>query len=468
MLTALIEALLAKAEKPLKSVTHGNAPVTHTLRIWWISLLIKLGIGAFLPLGPDEAYYWVWSNHLQASYYDHPPMIAWLLYLGHPLEGLGHAVRWPVIILGHITLFIWIEIFRQYKILDPQIHQRWLWLALFSPLIGFGTLIATPDVPVVFFWSLGLLLFIKTLEQNKFYNYLFFGVSLGLGFCSKYHIVLLPLTLLVYLFTSQNYKRVRWSMVPLTILAGLLFSLPVVLWNIHNDFISFRFQFQHGLGKSYWNWEWTRDYVVGQLALLLPVLIFLIFKSWRNSKMSLIKMTVLFPYLFFLMSSFRGHVEGNWPIFANLSVIALVSTLDSEKIKKYVWAHIIFWGSLISLVIAQLFVSLPLNLPEKLKEPHMYAELAKETAEFYPLYGDTYQTSSSLSYYGKKEVNKLYDMSRTDFYDFLLKGPPKEREFFLIRNKETSLPDWISQQHYSLSPVRTIGAAFEVLKVTAP
>jgi hypothetical protein len=37
--------------------------------------------GATLPLHPDEAYYWLWSRHLALSYFDHPPMIAYLIKL---------------------------------------------------------------------------------------------------------------------------------------------------------------------------------------------------------------------------------------------------------------------------------------------------------------------------------------------------------------------------------------------------
>ncbi len=38
---------------------------------------------AFLPLHGDEAYYWVWSHNLQTGYYDHPPMIAYMIYLSN-------------------------------------------------------------------------------------------------------------------------------------------------------------------------------------------------------------------------------------------------------------------------------------------------------------------------------------------------------------------------------------------------
>ena len=40
-----------------------------------------------VPLVPDETYYWEWSRHLAAGYFDHPPAIAWLVRAGTALVG---------------------------------------------------------------------------------------------------------------------------------------------------------------------------------------------------------------------------------------------------------------------------------------------------------------------------------------------------------------------------------------------
>ena len=43
--------------------------------------LANIAYNATLPLHYDEAYYWVWTQRLDFSYFDHPPMIAWLLWI---------------------------------------------------------------------------------------------------------------------------------------------------------------------------------------------------------------------------------------------------------------------------------------------------------------------------------------------------------------------------------------------------
>ena len=72
-------------------------------------LLLRAVMAALLPLSGDEAYYWLWSQHLSLGYYDHPPAIAWLIRFGTLLLGdteLG--VRLSGVLLSlPATWFVW-------------------------------------------------------------------------------------------------------------------------------------------------------------------------------------------------------------------------------------------------------------------------------------------------------------------------------------------------------------------------
>src|SRR5262245_29966213 len=47
----------------------------------------------------DEAYYWMWGQHPALSYYDHPPLNAWLLGLSGAAFGWNaFALRLPVLL----------------------------------------------------------------------------------------------------------------------------------------------------------------------------------------------------------------------------------------------------------------------------------------------------------------------------------------------------------------------------------
>jgi len=49
--------------------------------------IIRLALAAFIPLLPDETYYWEWSRHIAAGYFDHPPAVALLIRSGTAIFG---------------------------------------------------------------------------------------------------------------------------------------------------------------------------------------------------------------------------------------------------------------------------------------------------------------------------------------------------------------------------------------------
>src|SRR5215217_3462094 len=47
-----------------------------------IACLLRVAAMVFVPLIPEEAYYWMYAQHPAMSYFDHPPMVAWVIWLG--------------------------------------------------------------------------------------------------------------------------------------------------------------------------------------------------------------------------------------------------------------------------------------------------------------------------------------------------------------------------------------------------
>ena len=334
-------------------------------KIWLLALVIKLLLTAFIPLYDDEVYYWVWTRHLQLSYLDHPPFVAWLFLLGTPLEPLFHAVRWPAVLLGHATFLIWL------KILRPIMSERqlfwWLCLSLTSPFFGMGSLIATPDIPMMFFWSLSLLAMLKAMETGDPRWYGALGCFLGLGFCSKYVIVLFVPAALIWLVFSRRLKAVHWRWLPLTLAAGFLFSLPVLYWNYQNDFVSFRYQLTHGLAGGSWNPDWTLEYFFSQIGIIFPTILYLALRRWPSREADYLTYFGWFPLLFFLWSSTQAHVEANWATMAHPAIFALaVLNARKETLLKFTFG---FW--LFSVIVASselVFNWLPLPKKDKIHE----------------------------------------------------------------------------------------------------
>ena len=69
-------------------------------------LIINLLNAFFTQLYTDEAYYWVFSNHLAFGYFDHPPMIAVIIKLGYFIFQNEFGVRLFSIILTSFSFWI--------------------------------------------------------------------------------------------------------------------------------------------------------------------------------------------------------------------------------------------------------------------------------------------------------------------------------------------------------------------------
>ncbi|MDP1934501.1 MAG: glycosyltransferase, partial [Nitrosomonas sp.] len=68
-------------------------------------ILLRLVYFGLAQLIPDEAYYWQYAQHMDLSFYDHPPMVAWLIWFGTAL--LGHnefGVRIGALLCGFVTM----------------------------------------------------------------------------------------------------------------------------------------------------------------------------------------------------------------------------------------------------------------------------------------------------------------------------------------------------------------------------
>lgn len=412
-------------------------------RIWTFTLILKLIVSALVPLTTDEAYYWVWSQHPQLSYYDHPPFVAWLFWLGHPLEFLGQAVRWPAVLLGHGTLWIWFLIW-QLLFKDPKMESRFSWwmaLALCSPLLGLGSIVVTPDLPVIFFWSLSLYFFLKVMRDHSPNDYIWLGISLGLGFCSKYHIVLFLPFLFAYLLFEKQWKNIRWNYVLYTILSGLIFCSPVLIWNYLNDFASFKFQMKHGLSRPEYKFYWTWTYVIAQIMVLFPTVVW---SAARARLQGLSRVLLYFgwgPLLFFLLSSFKALVEVNWPIVAYPAFFGIAALGATSK--RPLWIANIFWLSLMVIIASHAIKPWIPSAPDKLSEFTQFDPLIGKSEKYQPLYASTYQMASTLWYETKRPVFKLNAMSRYDLFDTFPESRPTRYPVYVMMKRNSDLPEWI-------------------------
>lgn len=425
------------------------------------TLFIKLILAYFLPLLPDEAYYWMWSHHLQLGYFDHPGMIAWLFRLGHFLEPFGHAVRWPAICINHLNYIFWFYIFKELKI-SPTHFYSWFLLTFISPILGFGSILLTPDLPIMLFWSSSLYFFIRILKSKDLINYCFLGMSLGLGFLSKYHIVLFLIIGFFYLSVEKKWRFISSKGTILTVIFGFIFSFPTIYWNYQNDFQSFAFQINHGLQASSWKWQWPIEFLTGHSILLFPVFVFYFFKSQLSEQQRILKYFSAGVLMFFFFTSFRSSVEMNWtilafPAFYSVVLLSDISFLYLRRIKLF---FVFFNLILLALMFNGVYPH------GKIFEPFFFSSQKNVHSEFSPLYGINYQTSASLWYFSKIKTLKVPRASRYDFFDtFPIDFKNFPSVFYVFKEITNEYPDWLLEMKPTITVAKKLERNYVIEKV---
>ena len=75
--------------------------------IFYITFIVKCFIATLVPLAPDEYYYWLWGQYPQWSYFDHPPMVGWIMWASDNLRSLHPgALRWPFIAISYGSIWL--------------------------------------------------------------------------------------------------------------------------------------------------------------------------------------------------------------------------------------------------------------------------------------------------------------------------------------------------------------------------
>src|SRR3978361_1468649 len=201
---------------------------------------LRLAAAAWTPLTFDEAYYWMWSKHLASGYYDHPPGVALVIRLGTLIAGdteLG--VRLVSILLALPMSF---AVFRAAEILfgGRRVAATATILLNVTLMAAVGTMIVTPDAPLLVASSFVLFYLAKVLATGHGAWWLAVGVAVGAALLSKYTALFFGPAILIWLIAVPKLRR--WLISPWLYLGGIVaFAIfaPVILWNADHHWVSF-------------------------------------------------------------------------------------------------------------------------------------------------------------------------------------------------------------------------------------
>ena len=315
-------------------------------------VVVRLVCAAVIPLSFEECTYWVYSQHIGAGYFDQPPIEPILIRLGTTLFGnTEFGVRVIGVLLAlPATWAVW----RSGTILfgDTVGARAALYFNL-TLVMAAGSIIATPDGPLVAATAFLLLTLAKLLTTERAEWWLAIGVVFGIGILSKYTMFLFAASILVWLLLVPEMRK--WLLTPWPWLSGLIalamFS-PTLWWNAEHSWSSARFQFGRMVVHE-WDPRYFFEYIFGQIGMATPAIFVLgamgLAASFRGEGGSLggrvlINAMVWPIVIFFAWHSFHDRVQGNWPepIFIAFVIAAAVAV---ERVKwDGGWRRLEWWS----------------------------------------------------------------------------------------------------------------------------
>jgi len=372
----------AASPSPDSRSADADAPLAFWSRPMMVAgfvcavIVVKLVMAGTTALIRDEAYYSLWALHpLQASYFDHPPAVAWFIKAGYALLGPGElaARLLAVLSVGAVSLAIYRTALLVF--VDRRIAAYSVYIFNLTPGAMLGLLVITPDAPSMLFWALSIWAAAELLRSGDGRWWIVFGLFAGLGLTAKYTGLFIGAGIVLWLLFDQRNRH--WFASPWLYAGGavaLAIFAPVIAWNLDNGLSSFEFQFgrsTRGLDVFHWtDVKHLPEFLASQVALLLPGLFILAAAAhWRfmrhraaraDQGLALLIWTGVPALIYFIVFSLHSAPQGNWtwPLYAQWSIIAAWAIYAWKPgaawlrtIQRWTWRAQVPVGALVALLI---------------------------------------------------------------------------------------------------------------------
>lgn len=317
-------------KKLLAKLSNPDILLATLLGIW---LIINILQGIFTELTNREAYYWFTAvqRGLQTGYFDHPPMLGVLVWLGVNLFGdteLG--VRFFTILLQPIYLFLFWQVVRT-PLSNWRSALTYLLTAFSIPLLQLYGWVATPDAPMMLATVLFLYCYKRFLADQSRLNTLYIALCTALLVYSEYQGVLV-----VGLVIASNYKLLfRWKVWVALGFALLLFT-PHIVWQYEHDWVTFRhhlsgggYEFSLGnLFNSFINLILTFNPII-----FVPFTLFFVKLGFKSELWRAMQYMGIGFFVLFLLGSTRGYTQPQWAIPAVFTMLFIVTRAAERSVK---------------------------------------------------------------------------------------------------------------------------------------
>ncbi len=238
-----------------------------------VTLAFRFWLAAVFPLTGDEAYFMYWGAFPETGFYDHPPMVGWLLTLLLKFSAAEWALRLPAVLLAPVLSLV------VFALLRPVDEARALLAAtafVLVPIEVWNGFITT-DTPLALWSFLSVAAFVVALRAQDgacagraFAWFALAGVFLGLALLSKYFAGLLAIAYGVYALLSPRRDK-PWR----GVLVAWALALPFLgfnfWWNYENCWANLMFNLYNRHDGAGWSWQTPLLYLVTAVYVLSPV-----------------------------------------------------------------------------------------------------------------------------------------------------------------------------------------------------
>ena len=406
-----------------------------------IALKLWFSLASF-PIA-DEAYYWMWGQHLAWSYFDHPPLQGWLQGLSHLVFGRSTlALRWMSVATSFGTALILLDVARRIGgDAWRTVFLKSLVVYLASPLFGIFGSVVFNDYLMVFFVIASGYLFIRyfaDFEANGAGRRLhLFGAAalLGLAALTKYNGALLGFAVLAAILVRPRLRPLLLRPeVYLAALMAIAMQVPVLVYALQTDFASFRFHLDERFKGEFTGLDWggMQSATLSTLVMLSPFVLVPVLRfglGWgllpfeRPARVTAVVLFVLstLPLLYYAN---LGTVLPWWSIVA----FALVLPVSGRHIDRVTLGLHALYGIIITTFLVVSFTVVPVTLlfggKAGLETDHAFGwpdlgramidARARYAADF--LATNRYQTASQLAF-ELDDPGVLALSSRRDAFD---------------------------------------------------
>ncbi len=356
----------------------------------WLSVMLILAVltiiriyaAARAGLAPDETYYWLWSQTPAFGYADHPPMVAWWIWLSTRFLGdTALGIRMPPILAALAASLAVFGTARQLFSEDSIGLRAVLWFNAII-LIGVGTIFSTPDAPSTLFWALSFWVLAAIWRTQRSYLWLLVGLLAGIGCVSKYTNLFLGLGIILWLLVDPRARR--WLSSPWPWAGGLIalvVFLPVIIWNAEHDWVSFHRQFGR-IAAHEITFRYMGEFLLSQIGLLNPIIAFFALLAgaafWAKRAEArcgpyLVLLSTMAPLLaYMVIHAVHDRVQANWlaPIYSQIAIVAAahVGQQRMHLFRRRLAQVVVPLGIGLSTIIL-LYLASPIRLPLSIPNP---------------------------------------------------------------------------------------------------